>query len=122
MGLILVGVDRSETARQAAERAAELARSTDATLHMITCSKKSGEGDESYLSELADELPYDRITTVAATGDPADLICQEATRLGADMIVVGNRRTQGPTRVLGSVASDVLRQSPCDVLVAHTQS
>lgn len=121
MQLILVGVDQSDTARQAAERAAELASAADATLHMITCSKKSGD-DHSFLDRLADDLPHDRITTVAATGDPATVICEEAQRLGAELIVVGNRRTQGASRVLGSVAADILRRSPCDVLVAHTTS
>ncbi len=123
MELILVGVDRSDTAREAARRAAELAASTDATLHMITCSKSSGDADDrSFLEELAAELPHDRITSVAAVGDPASVICDEAQRLGAEMIVVGSRRTQGAARVLGSVAADVLRQSPCNVLVAHTTS
>ena len=36
------------------------------------------------------------------------------------MIVVGNRRVQGVSRVLGSIASDVLRRAPCDVLIVNT--
>ena len=36
------------------------------------------------------------------------------------MIVVGNRRVQGATRVLGSIANDVARQAPCNVLIVHT--
>ncbi|NND75183.1 MAG: universal stress protein [Ilumatobacter sp.] len=122
MKLILVGVDRSDTARQAAERAAELASSTDATLHVMTCSKKADDDNRAFLDGLAQALPHDRVTTVAAVGDPATVICEEAARLGAGMIVVGSKRTQGATRVLGSIASDVIKQSPCDVLVAHTGS
>jgi nucleotide-binding universal stress UspA family protein len=48
------------------------------------------------------------------------MLCEEATRLEARAIVVGNRRVQGMSRVLGSVAADVTRQAPCDVVVANT--
>jgi nucleotide-binding universal stress UspA family protein len=47
-------------------------------------------------------------------------MCEEARRLGARIIVVGNRRVQGASRVLGSIASDVAKQAPCDVLIVNT--
>ena len=47
-------------------------------------------------------------------------MCKEAAELDALMIVVGNRRVQGVSRVLGSIANDVLKQAPCDVLIANT--
>jgi nucleotide-binding universal stress UspA family protein len=47
-------------------------------------------------------------------------MCDEAQRLEATMIVVGNHRVQGLTRVLGAVATDVTRHAPCDVLIANT--
>ena len=53
-------------------------------------------------------------------GDPAKMLCEEAGRLGAQAIVVGNRRVQGMSRVLGSVAGDVTKMAPCDVMVANT--
>jgi nucleotide-binding universal stress UspA family protein len=36
------------------------------------------------------------------------------------MIVVGNRRVQGVTRVLGSIPLDVAKQAPCNVFIVHT--
>jgi nucleotide-binding universal stress UspA family protein len=48
------------------------------------------------------------------------MLVDEAARLNADLIVVGNVRMQGPSRVLGSVGSHVLRHAPCDVLVVKT--
>ncbi len=57
--------------------------------------------------------------TVSLSG-PATALCDEAPRLRATMIVVGNRRVQRLTRVLGAVANDIARQAPCDVLVANT--
>jgi len=47
-------------------------------------------------------------------------MCDEATRLEARTIVVGNRRVQGVTRVLGSIAADVTKHAPCDVLIANS--
>ena len=32
------------------------------------------------------------------------------------MIVVGNKRVQGAARVLGSIAGDVAKRAPCNVL------
>lgn len=73
-----------------------------------------------YLVMLAQELGV-RDATVAIGGpNPARSLCDEAERIGASMIVVGNRRAQGAGRVLGSVASDVTKLAPCDVLVVHT--
>ena len=34
--------------------------------------------------------------------------------------IVGNRRVQGVSRILGSVAMDVARAAPCNVLIVHT--
>jgi nucleotide-binding universal stress UspA family protein len=53
-------------------------------------------------------------------GKPADALVEEAKRLGADLIVVGNRRVQGIGRVLGSVATDVAHHAPCDVYIVKT--
>ena len=62
----------------------------------------------------------EEIDVVEATGKPADVLVQEAERLGASVIVVGNRRVQGPSRVLGAIATAVARNAPCDVYVAKT--
>ncbi len=40
--------------------------------------------------------------------------------VGADLIVVGNKRMQGAGRVLGSVPNDVARTAACAVLIAKT--
>jgi nucleotide-binding universal stress UspA family protein len=45
---------------------------------------------------------------------------QVATDIGADLIVVGNRRVQGIGRLLGSVATDVAQHAPCDVYIVKT--
>lgn len=51
-------------------------------------------------------------------GDPAEEIVAAATRMGADMIVMGSRGMgRLGSAILGSVASGVLRLAPCPVLV-----
>jgi len=136
MNDVIVGVDKSATARRAADKAAALAASLDANLHLVTCVPRkasqqlSSEGDswfvspkadgDSFLNDLAAQLAHDRITIKVSFDDPATAMCTEAAELDALMIVVGNRRVQGVSRVLGSIANEVLKQAPCDVLIANT--
>jgi len=136
MNDVIVGIDRSETARRAAETAAQLARDRQATLHLVMCIDRSSGGEVNvggehyfndpisdagdYLRDIERSLGDAEITRHVGTGDPSEMLCSEADRLGASTIVVGNRRVQGLSRVLGSVALDVIRNAPCDVLVAQT--
>lgn len=133
---IVVGIDRSETALAAAEKAAQIAGGLNINLHIVMCADKAKPvtftvgGDrfhsdwvseaEQYLADVRRKLPHDSITTMVGEGDPGKALCEEADRLDATAIVVGNRRVQGVTRLLGSVANEVLRHAPCDVIVANT--
>lgn len=135
-GPIVVGIDDSETARLAARRAAELAASLGVDLHVVSAvsgaaSKVVTVGSDefvvdsfadakSHLQAVALELDHDRVSTSLGDGDPAKALVRAAETVGAQVIVVGNRRVQGVSRVLGSVASDVLRHAPCDVVVVNT--
>jgi nucleotide-binding universal stress UspA family protein len=135
MNEIVVGVDGSATAHRAARRAAELAAACGVGLHLVTTVRRHGKdlsvGGESWhidsfsageqlLESLTVELSVDPISKSVQTGDPANVLCAEAERLKAQMIVVGNRRVQTAGRVLGSVATQVARHAPCDVLIANT--
>ncbi|MCU1483434.1 MAG: universal stress protein UspA [Actinomycetia bacterium] len=137
LGLIVVGVDESETARAAAETAARLARLAGARLHVVTAlasiasERIAGPGtDEFYVDDaetartflegVAAAWPDLDVSVEVGEGKPGEVVVEEARRLGADLIVVGNRRVQGVSRVLGSVASDVARHASCDVYIAHT--
>jgi nucleotide-binding universal stress UspA family protein len=136
MNDIIVGIDRSETAHRAAITAAELAAAHRTNLHLVMCIDRTKPvnmtvgGDvfhtdsvsdaEQFLASVASGLPHDSITHAVGFSSPAKMLCEEAERLDARTIVVGNRRVQGMSRVLGSVASDVTRQAPCSVLIANT--
>lgn len=133
---IIVGIDRSETARRAAQQAAELATAFGTNLHLVMCVERGSSHEiavgsdrfrtdwladaEMFLTDVARSLPHATVTHTVGLGDPAKMLCEEASRLDARAIVVGNRRVQGASRVLGSVAGDVTRQAPCDVMVANT--
>ncbi len=136
MNEIVVGVDKSETARRAVETAAQVAADLGVPLHLVMCVSgvtenvtidgerrqlDSVESGHEYLASLQFAARPAKMSTHVSFQDPATEICAEAERLGAQIIVVGNRRVQGISRVLGSVAADVLRRADCDVLIAHTK-
>jgi nucleotide-binding universal stress UspA family protein len=133
---IVVGVDGSDTAAKAAAAAAKLAAALGAKLHIVTAYKEQVSGmvevgtDEFYYSSDDEALSVaqaeaarvgvDGVTVEAVHDKPGDALISEAKRLGASLIVVGNRRMQGIGRLLGSVASDVAHHAPCDVYIVKT--
>jgi nucleotide-binding universal stress UspA family protein len=134
---IIVGVDGSETAHAAAREGASLASNCNRPLHLVMAItdlavrqvQRGGETwqldpvthAEEALAGLKQELSSGvEITSVVVADHAAAALCAEAERLGASMIVVGNKRVQGMSRLLGAVANDVVRHAPCSVLVAHT--
>lgn len=136
MNEIVVGVDESKTAGRAAETAAELAADLGVPLHLVMCVTGVAEeitvGEEqvhldpakrarTFLDSLRFERTPPEISTHVSLDSPATAICQEAERLDAQIIVVGNRRVQGISRLLGSVGVDVMRNAHCNVLIAHTK-
>ena len=54
------------------------------------------------------------------TGEAVEEIRKYAVQIGADLIVVGNKRVQGITRVFGSIASHVAAHASCDLYIVHT--
>ena len=137
MNEIIVGVDESATARVAAVEAAELAQATGRPLHLVMAIKKGNVKSvqagsetvvldpisiaEDFLRSLKGELPGGLSATHAVVNaEPADALCSEAERLQAWAIVVGNKRVQSATRVLGSIPLDVAKHAPCNVHIVHT--
>jgi nucleotide-binding universal stress UspA family protein len=139
---IVVGTDGSARASEAVLAAAELAATQpDAVLHIVTVQKPlSGSAvaavaaerswEEEIKTELEDALSKaadtakrvcdTRIETHARFGSPAEVLCDIATHLQADLIVVGNRGMQGGRRFLGSVPNTVSHHAPCSVLIVDT--
>lgn len=136
-GIVVVGVDESGTAKKAAESARDLAGALGASLHIVSAFDTNrtdvvGSGSEKVTVTSFDAAEHVartvakslgegvEVTYSAARGRPADALIQEAIRVKARIIVVGNRRMQGIGRVLGSVANSVAHNAPCDVYIANT--
>jgi len=141
---IVVGYDSSESARLAVIEAANLARATGAELHVVNVVEDFdfGRGSSGAEGQTHEEAAIAATEKLLATtdsegglseavdgvfthnkvmaGPPAASMVDYANEIGADLVVVGNRRVQGLNRLLGSVAVEILRHAPCSVYVAHT--
>jgi nucleotide-binding universal stress UspA family protein len=137
---VVVGADDSPTAAEAVRQAIELVKLTGGRLHIVTAYKPqqlaspATEIDE-FLKSLGSHHVADsllaalgsqarvagvEVETHAMTAAPAHAICQVASEVKADLIVVGNKGMTGVHRVLGSVPNSVAHQAPCAVLIAFT--
>ncbi|MGZ4452532.1 MAG: universal stress protein [Nocardioides sp.] len=141
MGVIVVGVDGSEPAAQAALAAARLAVALDAELRVVcaygnyeveritedrdlvfTTVEPATEVAEQTIARLLNVYPNLDVSAQAAGGKPADALLEVATSVDADMIVVGNKRVQGASRILGSIATEVARKAQCDLHIVYTHA
>jgi nucleotide-binding universal stress UspA family protein len=137
MERIVVGIGGGDTAKEAARQAVQLAAAMGATVHFVTVVEKDeaavvGAGSDQweihsidaarsevqrFVDGLGTPVPFE---VVAAEGDPAKVLINEAERIDADLIVVGNVRMQGLGRLLGSVGNHVAHHAPCSVLIVKT--
>ena len=135
---VVVGADGSDTAAEAVRVAIELVKLSNGNLHIVTAyrpqhlrseaggefsdSLTSGDVAESVLADLASRARTSGVAveTHLKNGAAADVICEIATQVKADVIVVGNKGMTGVRRVLGSVPNSVAHQAPCAVLIAFT--
>lgn len=125
---IVVGTDLSESAAQAVQQAAALAKACGAKLHVVTAFKpamtasvaatsleamayggadmileaesKIADEVEASLDRISKDLSKDGLSvkTHVIAGDPADSLVDVAEQTGADLIVVGNRGMGGVKR------------------------
>lgn len=135
---VVVAADGSETSKRAVEAAAQIAKTFEGVLHIVSAfgPKAAPGGDRpAEFRDLTSESDVDTLlqdlgfvaqrhgvsaTTHSAKGDPAEVIVDFAERLGADLVVVGNRGMKGVRRVLGSVPNSVAHGAPCSVLIVDT--
>jgi nucleotide-binding universal stress UspA family protein len=143
---VLIATDGSDVSLEAARRGCVLlADPDDVTLLTVTSDDIAGDDaggiegpvlsaeEEAKLqqeeltnarAELARTvaaLPTSKVTELIEAGDPADVICRTAERLGTDVIVVGSHGRTGLGRLfLGSVSEHVVRHAPCPVLVVRS--
>ena len=137
---VVVGTDGSTGAERALERAARLAGSSGARLHVVSAFHDGGPFKE----RLGDSARVDPIDVVrvaeevlaraaaharrhgvepelhAREGDPAEALIEVAEEQDADLIVVGSRGWSAVRRfLLGSVSHKVAHHAPCTVMVVR---
>ena len=140
MSTYIVGVDGSDTAYKAASRAAHLAAKTGDKLLVLSAHSKdntevvtigsdtwilddadqAGKLAERVAARLREDEPEANIEAGALFGKPVEALINAAKENDAQVIFVGNVGTHGLGRVLGSVATGVIHNAPCDVYVVRT--
>ena len=137
---ILVPIDFSECSEKAATAACALAAKTGATVHLLHAYVIPVESvglalavsqhyveqfvaeSKTQLQELGSRLCPGAVLGpfLVESGDPREVITEEAKKLHAELIVMGTHGRRGITRALiGSVAESVVRTAPCSVLVVR---
>jgi nucleotide-binding universal stress UspA family protein len=131
---ILVPVDGSATAHAALSAAIELAKQTDATVHLVhvvdtgvvtgdvdgglvlEALEEAGEQSLDIAVDRVEQSPVTTVESVILSGSPSHVICDYADEHGVDAIVMGTHGRTGVERaLLGSVAEGVIRRSELPV-------
>lgn len=126
--LIVVGIDGSQSSREALAVASELARSSGARIHLIGVTRRlSADARDlrQLVTETAGELRAQGVDTTAEvrTGDAALVLTDAAFEREARLIVVGaGERGKAARRLIGSVADYVAERAPCNVLIVRPRS
>ncbi|RRJ27875.1 universal stress protein [Halocatena pleomorpha] len=120
---VVVATDGSESTERAVEASFDLSDRFDAELHALTVVESNSAAAHNRAQELLRDLAdrADRtVTTVIEDGAPATAISSYATRIDADVVIMGIRGRDGPYRYhLGSVAETVVYECPVPVLTVH---
>ena len=136
---VLVAADASVTASKAVETAVELVKALGGELHVVTAydpgAVKVEKLPDEYIDRVTDpaDLLLEKLRASVraqgveakyypAAGEPSEAIVTVADKIGADLIIVGNKGMKGVRRVLGSVPNSVAHKANCSVLIVDTIS
>lgn len=139
MKTILVGADGSHRQPKVLKVAIELAQQQGAMVHLVRAMMipvgipsavwtLSGDDFSSFLVEhgeaelkrVAERIPAENRGPLACIlGQPADVLCELAEEMKADLVVIGSHGYGGLDRVLGTTAAKVVNRAPCSVMVVR---
>ncbi len=132
---ILVATDLTETTEQVFLTSRELATATGAEIQVVHVIEDDAVVTDTLARQRAEQVERTEFLdavkkwfeddprlagTHAYLGDPAEVIVDEAERVGADVILLGTHHSRGfGDRVLGSTAESVVRKSRAPVLILN---
>jgi nucleotide-binding universal stress UspA family protein len=125
---IVVGTDGSQSAAVAVRAAATLARERNATLHVVAaCPGAAGHAPEAWdvLTDVDHAIRRSgvRVRLHAIADRPSSALCQVASLVRADLIVVGNKGSEWMLRTLQRpICERVKQRAPCQVVVVDTRA
>ncbi|CAQ84657.1 MULTISPECIES: universal stress protein [Photorhabdus] len=137
--LVPVDISEDELTSKAVKHALSLANKTGAKLHILhvlpissaivnayslgyeEIKDKATIKAENDLKMLLDtiDFPDEKLSYSIAFGSPRDEIIETAIEISADLIVIGSRRPNISTHLLGSNAAGVVKYSKTSVLVVR---
>ena len=121
---ILVATDGSSTAQVAETVAAGLARSVGGSLIVLSAYEAGDDAAAREATEAAKARAEEgglSAEAVVAAGEPAPVVAEQADRLDADLIVVGDVGMGQARRLrLGGVPDRISHGAPCSVLIVRT--
>ncbi len=140
---LVVGVDFSKPSREAVRRAALMARTYDARLHLVygyvlpevatfdgtvaataVDSEELIQNKEAALRKMVEEIGAEDVLASVASLQlpPARAVTTTAEELGAEFIFVGTHGRRGVSRFfLGNTAERVMREATCAVFVVPVE-
>lgn len=137
---ILVGIDGSDQAKEAFKKAVEVARRNEGKIYVANVIEQQFydmvgygalnqniiEQETESAKEMIEEckeygasVHFKAIEGIVAYGSPKDTMARQLPeKYNIDLIMVGQSGLNAVERFMtGSVASHIIRQAPCDVLV-----
>jgi nucleotide-binding universal stress UspA family protein len=137
---ILVPIDLAEVevARPGLDKAVEFAKTSGASLRLITVRSPVPYAMNEYVpAEYYDTdqktalaaleaiaaklgLPKDKVSVAAPFGSVYDEVLKDAAEAKVDLIVIGSHRPNWSTYLLGSNAQNIVRHALCSVLVVRS--
>ena len=135
---LLVGVDESESSRNALEHAVELAQAVGATLHVITVVDSQPNPMQFGVTEVAEldrtkaalverltqAIERGDLTAEVRRGDPPDALLAFATEIDADLLLVGQSEAGRLEAAIGGRTTEQLAkesQIPLTIVPRSTE-
>ncbi len=122
---ILCAIEASKEGRQVLAKAAKLAEQSGAKLFVIHVipytmlprdyQKVLKEDVSPKLKKMSAAFDIPGKNQIIKVGKPYDLICREAEKRKADVIMLGTHSKTGLNALLGSTANGVINYATCDV-------